>query len=59
VIERYVKSAETIEWQTDLDAVGIESLTENFSTKLRVKTSPNGRQKDLLSKLGYNNQRVK
>lgn len=57
LVERYIKAAETIAWQTDLEAIGIESATENFSTKLKVKANPNGRQKDLLDKLGYNNWR--
>lgn len=57
IVAKYVKGAENIVWQTDLDAVGIESATENFATKLKVKANPNGRQKDLLDKLGYNNWR--
>ncbi len=57
VIDKYIKGAENIAWQTDLDAIGIESTTENFSTKLKVKAKLNGRQKDLLDKLGYNNWR--
>ncbi len=57
VIAKYIKGAENIVWQTDLDAIGIESTTENFATKLKVKAKLNGRQKDLLDKLGYNNWR--
>jgi hypothetical protein len=57
IVEKYVKGTENIVWQTDLDAIGIESLTENFTTKLKVKTKLSGRQKDLLDKLGYNNWR--
>jgi predicted metalloprotease with PDZ domain len=57
VIEKYIKGAENIAWQTDLEGIGIETVTENFSTKLKVKTKLNGRQKDLLDKLGYNNWR--
>ncbi len=57
IIERYIKGAENIAWQTDLEAIGIESETKNFTTKLKVKADPNGRQKDLLGKLGYNNWR--
>ena len=57
IVERYIKGKENIAWQTDLDAAGIESATENSMTKLRVKANPNGRQKDLLDKLGYNNWR--
>jgi hypothetical protein len=57
IVERYIKGTENIAWQTELEAFGIESATENFSTKLKVKANPNGRQRDLLDKLGYNNWR--
>ena len=57
IIEKYVKASENIAWQTDLEAIGIESATENFTTKLKVKTGLSGRQKDLLDELGYNNWR--
>ena len=57
VLEKYVKGAQDIAWQTDLAAIGIESTTENFTTKLKVKASLSGRQKDLLDELGYNNWR--
>jgi predicted metalloprotease with PDZ domain len=57
IIEKYVEGKENIVWKTDLLAVGIESAEENFQTKLTVKTKPNGRQKDLLNELGYNNWR--
>jgi predicted metalloprotease with PDZ domain len=57
IVDKYIKGTENIAWQTDLDAFGIESATENFTTKLKVKDGLNGRQKDLLSKLGYNNWR--
>ena len=57
VVEKYVKGREDIAWQTDLQAIGIESATENFTTKLKVKAGLNGRQKDLLDELGYNNWR--
>lgn len=55
IVEKYIKGAQDIAWQTDLEALGIESKTENYSTKLSVKAKPDGRQKDLLTKLGYNN----
>jgi len=57
IIEKYIKGNAQIVWQTELDAFGIESKEENFMTKLSVKAKPNGRQKDLLDKLGYNNWR--
>jgi predicted metalloprotease with PDZ domain len=57
IIEKYIKGAENIAWQTDLEWIGIESAEENFQTKLKVRAKPNNRQKDLLDKLGYNNWR--
>ncbi|HEY0461076.1 MAG TPA: hypothetical protein VGC97_18210 [Pyrinomonadaceae bacterium] len=57
IVDKYVKGTEDITWQTDLEAIGIESATNNFTTKLKVKADLNGRQKDLLDKLGYNNWR--
>jgi len=57
IVEKYIKGTEKIAWQTELDTFGIESKEENFMTKLGVKSKPNGRQKDLLDKLGYNNWR--
>lgn len=57
IVEKYVKGAGKINWETDLQTIGIETTSENSFTKLRVKAKPNGRQKDLLNKLGYNNWR--
>ena len=57
IVEKYIKGAENIVWQTDLEAFGIESAEENFQTVLKAKAKPNSRQKDLLDKLGYNNWR--
>lgn len=57
IVEKYIESAENIEWQTDLEAVGIEAKEENSFTKLVVKAKLSGRQKDLLNELGYNNWR--
>lgn len=57
IVEKYIKGNEQIVWQTELNYFGIESREENFMTKLTVKAKPNGRQKDLLDKLGYNNWR--
>jgi len=57
IVEKYIKGAESIEWNTDLEAVGIEAKIENSFTKLSVKSKLNGRQKDLLNELGYNNWR--
>lgn len=57
IIEKYVKGAGKINWETDLQTIGIESTSRNSFVKLSVKAKLNGRQKDLLNKLGYNNWR--
>lgn len=57
IIEKYIRGAEKINWQADLETVGIKAEELNFGVKLRVETKPKGRQKDLLNWLGYNNWR--
>lgn len=57
VTERYIKGSEKIDWRADLETIGIETNGENFPAKLTVKSKLNGRQKDLLNDLGYNNWR--
>ncbi len=57
IVENYVKGTGKISWETDLESFGIEAKEENSFVKLVVKTKLNGRQKDLLNGLGYNNWR--
>jgi predicted metalloprotease with PDZ domain len=57
LVERYIKGAENLAWQIDLESFGIETNGENFPSKLVVKAKLTGRQKDLLNELGYNNWR--
>lgn len=57
IAERYIVGADKINWREALSAAGIDAVTENSVTALKVKTKPSGRQKDLLDKLGYNNWR--
>ena len=58
IVEKYIAGADEINWKTDLDAIGIEAVAEeNQIVRLTVKAKLNGRQKDLLNKLGYNNWR--
>ncbi len=57
IVERYIKGAEKMDWLATLEAIGVETSGENFPAKLVVKSKLNGRQKDLLDKLGYNNWR--
>jgi predicted metalloprotease with PDZ domain len=55
--ENYIKGAAKIEWQSYLDAAGIEAAETNSFTKLAVKAKLDSRQKHLLDDLGYNNWR--
>jgi hypothetical protein len=57
IVERYIKGAEKLAWQTDLESIGIETNGGNFPSKLAVKAKLKGREKDLLNELGYNNWR--
>lgn len=57
VVEKYIGGTEKINWKSDLESIGAEERTENFGVQLSVKTKLNGRQKDLLNELGYNNWR--
>ena len=57
IVETYIKGSETIDWQVQLGAAGIESEPGNTQANLRVKAKLNGGQKALLDKLGYNNWR--
>jgi len=57
IIEKYIAGADEINWKTDLETIGIEAKEENSFLRLAVKAKLNGRQKDLLDKLGYNNWR--
>lgn len=57
VIEKYIVGAEKINWETNLESLGIEAKEENLVVRLQIKARLNGKQKDLLNKLGYNNWR--
>ena len=57
IVKKYVEGSEAIVWETELEAIGIETARENSFVKLSVKPKLSGRQKDLLDKLGYNNWR--
>ena len=57
VIEKYIKGNEVIDWTADLAAAGILGEEKNFVTSLKVVEKPDGRQKAMLDKLGYNNWR--
>ncbi len=57
IIEKYIKGEEKISWRAALASIGIEMSETDFAVKLKVKAKLNGRQKDLLERLGYNNWR--
>ena len=57
VVENYIEGTKKIDWARELEILGIEEITETSAVKLKVKDRLNGRQKDLLDKLGYNNWR--
>lgn len=57
IVEKYITGAEKIDWQADLDAIGVDAASENNFTRLKIKAKLTGRQKDLLNELGYNNWR--
>lgn len=57
IIEKYIKGVEKLDWQTNLESLGIEVSETDFAVKLKVKAKLDRRQKDLLDRLGYNNWR--
>lgn len=57
ILENYIEGKAKITWENDLAAFGIEQEKSNFGVQLKVATKLNGRQKDLLDKLGYNQWR--
>jgi predicted metalloprotease with PDZ domain len=57
IIEKYVNGAEKLNWQTELESIGIEAQETDFAVKLDVKTKLKNQQKNLLESLGYNNWR--
>ncbi len=57
IVEKYIKGANKINLADDLETTGIELAATEDGQKLRIKTNPNRRERDLLNKLGYNNWR--
>jgi predicted metalloprotease with PDZ domain len=57
LVDRYIVGEANIDWTALITAAGLETESIDQVTKLKVMTKPNGRQKDLLNKLGYNNWR--
>ncbi len=59
IVERNITGTEAVDWNTLLKSAGLETVSSDQTTKLKVASKPNGSQKDLLDKLGYNNWRKK
>ncbi len=57
IVERYIKKGEIVAVDEYFNYAGIEAVTQNSVTTLKVLSKPNSRQKDLLNKLGYNTWR--
>ena len=57
IVEKYIKGADKINLAKDLDATGIEAVSEGNGQKLQIKAKLDKREKDLLNKLGYNSWR--
>lgn len=57
IVDRYIKGGEKIAVDEHFVTSGIEAITQNSVTNLRVLAKPNSRQKALLDKLGYNTWR--
>lgn len=57
IVDNYIVGNSKIVWEQDLAAFGIESEKSNFGVQLKIVNKLNGRQKDLLDKLGYNQWR--
>jgi len=57
IVDRYIEGNANLDWNALIKAAGLETESKDQLTKLKVATKPNGRQKDLLNKLGYNNWR--
>jgi hypothetical protein len=56
-IARTVTGDDPIDWKADLDSAGIEAIEQNSVVRLRVISKPDGRQRKMLDRLGYNNWR--
>lgn len=57
IIQNYIEGKSKINWENDLALFGIVPEKSNFGVQLKVMSNLNGRQKDLLDKLGYNQWR--
>jgi predicted metalloprotease with PDZ domain len=54
LIRRYVSGTEPIDWSSELGAAGLEIKSNGRNFELQSVPKPNGRQKEILKRLGYN-----
>lgn len=57
IVRDYIESKSGIGWKEYLESAGIEFKPNTSATQLKIKENLNGRQKDLLDDLGYNQWR--
>jgi hypothetical protein len=57
IIDNYVLGTASLEWAEILAKAGIDSTNSGRMTSLAVSPKLNGRQKEILDRLGYNNWR--
>lgn len=57
IFQTYIEGKSKINWERELQFFGIEQGKTDFGVQLKVSAKLNGRQKDLLDKLGYNQWR--
>ena len=57
IVDKYVSGANPLDWTALISAAGLQAETGSGATALTVVPKPNGGQKRLLDKLGYNNWR--
>ena len=54
IVEKYVETSARIEWENNLNEVGLSFENSGGNTKLQISDKLNGRKRDLLKKLSYN-----
>ena len=60
IIQKVVENSNTVAWSNEIAAIGLQIGLQNVSkskaTRLAVVEKPNGKQRDLLEKLGYRHE---
>lgn len=57
VVQNFIIGKVKIDWESELNTVGIRQEKSDFGVQFKVVEKPSGRQKDFLDKLGYNQWR--